>query len=164
MIRVDKTHSWLKLSLLWLLLCKVTYRMDLGLRKGKEGRQGKRYINRLCTSYKNPIGTGVIVIVLKKANIRIRLVTGTLSSKYLCTWIALYSEMVPVHYLLYSFIYLVAVTASEQIAFLTQRKAVWGRQFLHHRACSPRVTSWLDCYVGFRGCFNNFIKENICKR
>lgn len=163
MIRVDETHSWLKLSLLWLLLCKVTYRMALGLRKGKEGRQGKRYINSLCTSYKNPCYWYRYNCV-KKANIRIRLVTGTLSSKYLCTWIALYSQMVPVHYLLYSFIYLVAVTASEQIAFLTQRKAVWGRQFLHHRACSPRATSCLDCYVGFRGCFNSFIKENICKR
>lgn len=45
--------------------------------------------------------------------------------------------MGPVHYLSYSFTYLVAATASEQIAFLKQRKA----QILLHRAYSPRLTS-----------------------
>lgn len=65
-----------------------------------------------------------------------------------------------VHYLSYSFTYLVAVAANEQIAFLTQRKA----QFLLHRAYSPSVTSSLACYVGFWGCFSSFVRENICKR
>lgn len=56
--------------------------------------------------------------------------------------------MGPVHYLSYSFTYLVAAAASEQIAFLKQRKA----QFLLHRAFSPRLTSCLACYIGFWGC------------
>lgn len=47
--------------------------------------------------------------------------------------------MGPVHYLSYSFTYLVAAAASEQVAFLKQRKA----QFLLHRAYSPKLTSCL---------------------
>lgn len=105
-------------------------------------------------------GIGIIIVLLKKADNWIRLVTGTLSSKYLCAWITLDSQMGPVHYLSYSFTYLVAVAANEQIAFLTHRKA----QFLLHRAYSPRVTSCLACYIGFWGCFSSFMRGNICKR
>lgn len=36
------------------LVDKVIYRMALGLRKKKERGEGKRCINRLCTSHKNP--------------------------------------------------------------------------------------------------------------
>jgi len=67
--------------------------------------------------------------------------------------------MGPLHYLSYSFTYLVAVAVSEQIASLTQRKA----QFLLHRAYSPRVTFCLACYVGFWGCFSSFARENTYK-
>lgn len=42
--------------------------------------------------------------------------------------------MGPVHYLSYSFIYLVAVAAREQIAFLTQRKAVSFIESLHSKS------------------------------
>lgn len=68
--------------------------------------------------------------------------------------------MGPVHYLSYSFTYLVAAAASEQVAFLKQRKA----QFLLHRAYSPKLTSCLACFIGFWGCFRSFTRENICKR
>lgn len=58
--------------------------------------------------------------------------------------------MDPVHFLSYSFTYLVAAAASEQIAFLKQRKA----QFLLHRAYRLRlISSCLACYIGFWGCF-----------
>lgn len=114
-----------------------------------------------CAHPINPLirGVSIIIILFKKADNWIRLIAGTLSSKCLCTWIALFSQIGPLHYLLYSFTYLVAVAASEQIAFLTQRKA----QLLLHKAYSPRVMYCLACYVVFWGCFRSFVRENICK-
>lgn len=65
--------------------------------------------------------------------------------------------MAPVHYLSYSFTYLVATAASEQIAFLKQRKA----QFLLHRAYSARLTSCLACYIGFWDALEFHMREHM---
>ncbi|NXU03909.1 LGI1 protein, partial [Buphagus erythrorhynchus] len=58
-------------------------------------------------------GSGRIIQLLEKKDSWI--ITGTLSSKYLRTLIALYSQMGPVHYLSYSFTYLVAASAKFEV-------------------------------------------------